>query len=246
MVADESLHRIALVTGASRGIGRATALCLARAGYDVALVARTQSALDAVARELDALHVRVLVAPADVTDDVQVEAMLQHVILQLGSVSVLVNSAGVAPPRALHGKAAVAEWDRMLDTCLRAPMLLSRLLLPDMLVHRRGAIINIASAYARGPRPGEAAYVAAKAGLIAFSHALFAEVRNSGIKVVAVCPGYVDTSFVPPNRRVDRSRFLQPEDVAESILHVLSIPTHACPTELMLEPQYDPETPGTP
>jgi len=234
-------QHIALVTGAGRGIGRATALSLARAGCDVALVARTKSELDAVAAEVEQAGVRALVLLADVTDDAQVEAFLQHAVVELGSISILVNNAGVAPPRMVHGKAAVAEWDRMLATCLRAPMVLSRLLLPDMLVHQRGTIINIASVAGRGSHPGEAAYAAAKAGLIAFSHALFAEVRNSGVRVVAVCPGYVDTALIPQNRRVDREKFLRPDDVADTILHLIALPAHACPTEILIEPQFDPE-----
>jgi len=241
-VAGELTDQIALITGAGRGIGRATALRLARAGCSVALVARTQPDLEAVAHEIAPSGVRTLVLPADVTDDAQVESLLQRALVELGSVSILINNAGVAPPRRVHGKLAVAEWDRTLATCLRAPMLLSQLLLPDMLVHKRGAIINIASVAARVARSGEAAYAAAKAGLLAFSHALFAEVRNSGIKVVAVCPGYVDTGFVPPNRRVDRSKFLRPEDVAETILQVLTAPSNACPTEVIVEPQFDPES----
>jgi 3-oxoacyl-[acyl-carrier protein] reductase len=235
--------QIALITGAGRGIGRATALRLAQAGCDLALVARTASELDAVAAEAAPNGVRTLVLPADVTDDAQIEATLQRAVMQLGSISILINNAGVAPPRMHHGKAAVAEWDRMLATCLRAPMVLSRLLLPDMLVHQHGAMINVASSAARAARVGEAAYAAAKAGLIAFSRALFAEVRNSGIKVVALCPGYVDTTFVPPNRRVDRSKFLRPEDVAEAIFHILVLSAPLCPTEVTLEPQFDPEGP---
>ena len=242
-MAGELKGHIALITGAGRGIGRATALRLARAGCDLALVARTQSELEEVAAETAACGVRRLVLPTDVTDDTQVEAMLQRAVMQLGSISILINNAGVAPPRTHHGKAAVAEWDRMLATCLRAPMVLSRLLLPDMLVHHRGAIINMASSAGRAAREGEAAYAAAKAGLIAFSRALFTEVRNSGIKVVALCPGYVDTTFIPPNRRVDRSKFLRPEDVAEAIFHILALAAPACPTEVILEPQFDPERP---
>jgi short-subunit dehydrogenase len=120
---------------------------------------------------------------------------------------------------------------------------LSRLLLPEMLAHRRGAIVNVASIAARTARAGEAAYAAAKAGLVAFTHALFAEVRDSGIKVVAVCPGYVDTAFIPPNRRIDRSKFLHPEDVAGAIFQVLTCAPRACPTEVIVEPQFDPERP---
>lgn len=240
---DDLANQIALITGASRGIGRALALRLAQAGCDLALVARTKDDLEAVADETGACGVRTLVLPADITDDRQVEAMVQAAMVRLGSVSILINNAGVAPARAAHGKAPMEAWDRMLATCLRAPMVLTHLLLPDMLAHRRGAIVNLASLSARTARSGEAAYAAAKAGLVAFSRALFAEVRNSGVKVVAVCPGLVDTQFIPPNRRVDRSTFLKPDDVAEMIVRLLTMPAHACPTELVLEPQFDPEPP---
>jgi 3-oxoacyl-[acyl-carrier protein] reductase len=240
-VSAELSNSIALITGAGRGIGRATALRLARARCDLALVARTQAELEAVAAEAAPHGVRTLVLPADITDDAQVESFLQRTVVQLGTVSILINNAGCAPPRTRVGKAAVPEWDRMLATCLRAPMVLSRLVLPDMLVNKRGAIINIASLAARTVRPGEAGYAAAKAGLIAFTRTLFAEVRGSGIKVAAICPGYVDTDLVPANRRVDRSKFLQPEDVAEAIFQVLTSDQRACPTEVILEPQFDPE-----
>ena len=234
-------NNIALITGAGRGIGRATALRLARSGCDLVLVARTQSELEAVAAAAAPSGVRTLVLPADITDDEQVESLLQRAVVQLGTISILISNAGYAPPRTRVGKATVAEWDRVLATCLRAPMVLSRLLLPDMLAHRRGAIINIGSVAARAARPGEAAYAAAKGGLIAFTRTLFAEVRDSGIKVAVICPGYVDTHFVPVNRRVDRSKFLRPEDVAEAIFHVLTTDPHACSTEVILEPQFDPE-----
>jgi len=238
--------QVALVTGAGRGIGRATALKLAELGADVALVARSAENLERVAAEAELSGVRSLVLPVDITDDPRLEEALQRAFVQLGSVSILVNAAGTAPPRTLHGKAPIAEWDRMLATCLRAPMVLSRMLLPDMLVHQRGFIANIASLAARRVRPGEAAYSAAKAGLLAFSHALFREVRNNGIKVVAVCPGYVDTDFIPPNKRVDRDKFLRADDIADAIAHAAVSPHHLCPSEIILEPQFDPEVrPGT-
>ncbi len=240
-MARELANSIALITGAGRGIGRATACRLAQVGYDLALVARTRSELQAVATQVAAYGVRTLVLPADITDDGQVEALLQQVAAQLGTISVLINSAGTAPPRTPFAKAAFADWDRILATCLRAPMVLSRLVLPDMLVHKRGTIINIASVAALAPRAGETAYAAAKAGLLAFSRALFAEVRDSGVKVAAICPGYVDTTLIPPNRRVDRRKFLQADDVAAAALNVLAADVRACPTEVVLQPQFDPE-----
>ncbi len=237
----ELRNHTALITGAGRGIGRATALRLASAGCDLALLARTAAELEAVAALAAPTGVRTWVLPADVTDDAQVTSVLHRLAAQSGSISILINNAGSAPPRVPVANAPVAEWDRILATCLRAPMILTRLLLPDMLARQRGAIINVASVAGRTARPGEAVYAAAKAGLIAFTHALFAEVRNSGIKVAAVCPGFVDTALVPPNRRVDRTKFLRPEDVAEAILQVLISDLRACPTEVLLEPQFDPE-----
>jgi 3-oxoacyl-[acyl-carrier protein] reductase len=242
-VSTDLRNEIALITGAGRGIGRATALRLAREGCALALIARSEAELYAVAAEAASTATRTLVLPADVTDDAQVEASLRRAATELGPISILVNNAGWAPPRRPVAKANRAEWDRVTATCLRAPMVLTHLLLPDMLARRHGAIVNIASIAARRPRAGEAAYAAAKAGLVAFTQALFAEVRDHGVKAVAICPGYVDTDFIPANRRVDRSRFLRPEDVAEMIVHVLTCDLRACPTELVLEPQFDPEKP---
>jgi 3-oxoacyl-[acyl-carrier protein] reductase len=138
-------------------------------------------------------------------------------------------------------KTSLADWDRTLATCLRAPMVLTRLVLPDMLAHGRGAIVNIASIAGKQGRGGEAAYAASKFGLIGFTQSLFEEVRDHGIKVVAICPGLVDTELIPQNRRVDRAKFLQPADIAEAVHDVLTSPLRACPTEIVLEPQYDPE-----
>jgi len=239
----EIRNAVALITGAGRGIGRATALRLARAGCTLALVARTEAELRAVAEEAAAHGGRALALPADITDDRQLESTLRHVATELGTVTILINNAGWAPRRQPVTKAAVAEWDCLLATCLRAPMVLTHLLLPDMLARKHGAIVNVASLAAHHTRAGEAAYAAAKAGLLAFTRGVFAEVRDSGIRVSAVCPGYVDTGFVPANRRVDRGKFLRPEDVAEAIFQVLTCDLRVCPTQVVLEPQFDPENP---
>lgn len=238
------LHeQVALVTGAGRGIGRAIALRLAQSGCRVAALARTQSELDDTVRAAD-LHGQsapVLAVPADVTHDGDLETAVRLIMERLGRVTILVNNAGFAPPRSSVLKTSLADWDRTLATCLRAPMVLTRLVLPDMLAHGRGAIVNIASIAGKKGRAGEAAYAAAKFGLLGFTQSLFAEVRDHGIKVTAICPGVVDTDLVPANRRVDRAKFLQPSDIAEAVCDVLASPLRACPTEIMLEPQHDPE-----
>jgi 3-oxoacyl-[acyl-carrier protein] reductase len=238
------LHdHVALVTGAGRGIGRAIALRLAQAGCRVAALARTESELAETVRTAadDAPHAPVLAVPADVTRDADLESAVRVIIERLGRITILVNNAGFAPPRSTVLKTSLADWDRTLATCLRAPMVLTRLVLPDMLAHGRGAILNIASIAGKQGRAGEAAYAAAKFGLLGFTQSLFAEVRDHGIKVAAICPGLVDTDLIPPNKRVDRGKFLQPSDIAEAAYDVLTSPLRACPTEIMLEPQYDPE-----
>jgi 3-oxoacyl-[acyl-carrier protein] reductase len=120
-------------------------------------------------------------------------------------------------------------------------MVLTRLVLPDMLAHNQGAIINIASIAGKRGRSGEASYAAAKFGLLGFTQSLYDEVRQHGIKVAAICPGLVDTDLIPDNKKVDRAKFLQPDDVADAVQQILTSPIRACPTEIVLEPQFDPE-----
>lgn len=232
--------QVAIVTGASRGIGRAITVALARAGCRVAALARTQRELEEAANDADPDDGRVLPMVTDVTREAELERTVLTVIERLGRVAILVNAAGFAPPRTAVHKTPLGDLHRTLDTCLRAPILATRLVLPDMIAHRQGSIVNIASVAGRRGRAGEAAYAAAKFGLMGFTESLFAEVRDHGIKVCAICPGYVDTTFVPENNRADRAKFLQPADVAETVLDVLTTPVRMCPTEIVLEPQFDP------
>jgi len=233
---------VALVTGAGRGIGRAIAARLAVEGCSVGLLARTGAELDSAAEALAAAGARTCTVVADVTSAADLEQAQARVRDALGPVSILINNAGYAPPRTPLTRAPAAEWDRVLATCLQGPIRLSRMLLPDMIAAGGGAIVNIGSIAARQAHAGEAVYAAAKAGLAAFTHALFAEVREHGIRVAIVVPGNVDTALIPDNRRIDRSRFLQPHDVADVVLRVLTAPPHACAIEVVVQPQRDPRS----
>ena len=230
----------ALVTGGGRGIGRCIALRLATHGARVSALSRRAAPLAEVERAAALTSGGVAAVVADITDDAALAAALRAATAVRGPVAILVNCAGYAPPHTPVVRASVGDWDRTLDTCLRAPMVLSRLVLPDMLERRRGCIVNIASVAARRAAAGEAGYAAAKSGLLAFTRALFAEVRDAGIKVSALCPGLVDTAFVPTNKRVDRGAFLQPDDVADAVLQILAAPPRCCPVEIDIEPQHDP------
>jgi NAD(P)-dependent dehydrogenase (short-subunit alcohol dehydrogenase family) len=232
--------RVALITGASRGIGQATALRLARAGAAIVLAARTEPDLSAVAEIIRTLGMEALVVPTDVRDDQQLEALVDATLARFGHIDLLVNNAGGGPPRTPVVKARIMDWEWTLRVNLWATMVLTKLVLPSMIERRSGAIVNICSLASLTGKTGEAVYAAAKFGVRGFSQSLFEEVREYGIKVSTLCPGYVDTALIPPNRRVDRSKMLSPEDVAEAVYGVVVSPARCCPLEIVLQPQHDP------
>src|SRR5581483_4644646 len=232
--------RVALVTGASRGIGRAIALRLARAGASAVLAARTSAALQAVAEEIRALGQAAVAIPTDVTNAQQLDALVDAAQARFGQIDILVNNAGGGPPRTLVHKGRVADWEWAWRVNLWATMALTKLVLPSMIERRTGAIINICSLAGLSGKAGEAAYAAAKFGVRGFSQSVFEEVREYGVKVSTLCPGYVDTSLVPPNRRVDRNKMLTPDDVADAVYEVVTASPRCCPVEIILQPQQDP------
>ncbi|MBI3798267.1 MAG: SDR family oxidoreductase [Deltaproteobacteria bacterium] len=232
--------RVALLTGASRGIGRAIALRLAQAGATTVLAARTKPELAAVAEMIRTSGVEALTIPTDVTDDQQLETLVNTTLTRFGHIDILVNNAGGGPPRTPVVKARVKDWEWTVRLNLWAPLVLTKLALPSMIARRRGTIVNICSSAGLVGKPGEAAYTAAKFGVRGFSQSLFEEVREYGIKVSTIYPGYVDTALIPPNRRVDRSKMLSPEDVAQTVYEVVVSSARCCPLEIILQPQHDP------
>jgi len=232
--------RVALITGASRGIGRATVLRLAQAGVTTVLAARTEQELSAVAAMVRASGTEALVVPTDVTNDQQMAALVNATLARFGRLDILVNNAGGGPPRTPVVKARIVDWEWTLRVNLWATMVLSKLVLPAMIAQCSGTIVNICSLAGLTGKAGEAAYAAAKFGVRGFSQSLFEEVREHGIKVSTICPGYVDTALIPPNRRVDRSKMLSPEDVAEAVYEVVVSSARCCPLEIVLQPQRDP------
>jgi 3-oxoacyl-[acyl-carrier protein] reductase len=235
--------RVALVTGASRGIGKAAALRLAQAGAALVLAARTADALVTVADTIQASGRKALVIPTDVTDDRQIEALVATAHAHFGHVDILVNNAGGGPPRTLIQKARVTDWEWTLRVNLWATMFLTKLVLPDMIEQRSGAIVNICSQAGLHGKAGEAAYAAAKFGVRGFTQSLFEEARTYGVKVSAIYPGYVNTQMIPPNRRLEREKMLRAEDIAEAVYEVTISSPLCCPVEIVLQPQYDPLKP---
>src|SRR5579862_819114 len=234
-------HPVALVTGGGRGIGRATALALAREGYSLCIVARTREELEETRRLSGLEPERALIVLIDLADEESAEAVVETALDLFGRVDVLVNNAGWAPPRTSLVKMRAWDAERILAVNLRAPIALARIAAITMAERGSGAIINIASVAARNTPSGEAVYAASKAGLVAFTHAAFAELGDRGIKVSVIIPGLVDTGLIPNNKRLDRELMLRPDDVAAAVMDIVKSPARVCPIEITLHPQRRPE-----
>jgi len=228
---------VALVTGATAGIGRALAFALGRDGYAVGVCARHADGVAALVRDLEAEGIRAAGRAADVGDADQVPAMVAHVTAALGPVHTLVNNAGVGFLKPFS-ELSLEEWDRTMATNLRSLYLVTREVLPGMRERRDGAVVNIASLAGRNPIVGGTAYAASKHAVLGFSKSLMLEVRKDGVRVIAVCPGSVATGFgagrtVP---RISREGVLAPEDVADTVVAALRLPARALMSEVDLRP----------
>jgi NAD(P)-dependent dehydrogenase (short-subunit alcohol dehydrogenase family) len=186
--------RNALVTGASRGIGRAIALAYAQAGADVALVARSAETLAEVAKEVEALGRRAQVIPCDVMDRQATGAAVRQAIDGLGHLDVVVNNAGgsnfIVPFKDLR----LSGWDKLMKLNLDSAMMVCHTVAPHLLERGSGSVINVASVAALGA-PFMAPYAAAKAGLVALTKTLALEWAASGVRVNALCPGWTATDL---------------------------------------------------
>lgn len=190
-----SLHgRVALVTGASQGIGRACALALSSAGASVALAARNEAKLSEVAAEIAAAGGTAYAFPLDVADEVSIKACAKAVIAQFGKLEILVNNAGITRD-GLALRMKRADWDEVLATNLTGAFLLSQAAISPMLKARWGRIINITSVVGQVGQAGQANYAASKAGLIGLTKSLARELAGRAITVNAVAPGYIETAM---------------------------------------------------
>ena len=232
-----SIQSAVLVTGATQGIGRATAVAFGRAGYRVGLVARTAPKIDALVAELRAEGIEAAGAAADVADPEGVRSAVALVVEQLGEIGVLVNNAGVLIARPFE-ELTLDDWDTTMATNLRSLYLVTREVLPGMRQRREGTIVNVASLAGRNGFAGGTAYTASKHAVLGFARSLMLEVRKEGVRVVTVCPGSVDTGMLQdqPMLSPNRDRILRPEDVADAILHAVRLPGRALVSELDIRP----------
>ncbi len=227
--------KIAVVIGAGRGIGRATALTLASSGARVIVAARTASQLESVVAEIEGRDGQAKAYPLDVTQGADVEVFASELRESLGRVDILVNSAGTAFIAPLETTTEV-DWDRVIDTNLKGTYLCTHAML-DLLRASEGAlVINIASKVGLTGHGMVTAYTAAKAGVIGFSRALAQELSAENIRVVAICPGPVDTPMRwEATPKMDPKQVISAETVAETILFLVTLSGRAVTGEIVLE-----------
>src|ERR687886_1693990 len=215
--------RAALVTGASSGLGRATAIALARAGADVALVARSAEELDGAKEEVSKAGRRAMSLPTDLAKEEETSATVERTIEEFGRIDVLVNAAGTDAPGTVE-ELVVEGWDRTLAVNLRAPFLLSKAAFPHMREAGGGTIVNISSVAGEKGWGNASAYCSSKFGLTGLTEALADEGKEHGIRAIVLYPGAMATNwgtFSPEERQeseseeaVSPSRALPPERVA--------------------------------
>jgi 3-oxoacyl-[acyl-carrier protein] reductase len=232
---------IAIVTGASSGIGRATALALARKGARLALAGRSPEALKTVVREAREAGVQECLAKSvDIQDESQVIAFVSGAIELFGSIDVLINSAGLSINGEVDGY-ATASWQTVIQTNLTGTFLTCRAVLPTMKRQRSGQIINISSGAGHNGIREMSAYCASKFGVIGFTESLALEVRNANIRVSTLSPGSVATNFSARSRgtvadRAQESSAMTASEVAAVVLAMLEQPDQAWMSEVILRP----------
>jgi 3-oxoacyl-[acyl-carrier protein] reductase len=230
---------VAIVTGASRGIGLAVAHRLGTLGAKLSLCARDPQKLESATGKLRASGVAgVFSAAVDVTHCEQILAFVQDTEKALGAVGILVNNAGIGYFGPTH-EATEANWDSVLDTNLKAVFLASKAVAPGMIERRGGHIVNIASLAGKNAFAGGGIYCASKWGLLGLTECMAEDLRGYGVRVSAICPGSVATDFSPRGKK-DISKMLQSEDIAHVVAMIVTQAPQSFISEVLLRPTQKP------
>ncbi len=228
----------ALITGASSGIGKATALAFAKAGIHLALVGRNPQKLESVAQQARLSGVDVQVCLVDLSDLSQVREKIGAIVATMPSLDIVVNSAGMGYTNGLL-ETPLADWQRVLDLNITSVLQVIQGVLPKLRSQQQGTIINLSSIAAHQAFPNWGLYCVSKFGLLALTKTLAAEERSHGIRAISLSPGSVNTELWDTDTveaDFDRSAMLTPEIVADSILYAAQMPQGAVIEELVLLP----------
>jgi NAD(P)-dependent dehydrogenase (short-subunit alcohol dehydrogenase family) len=233
--------RVAIVTGSTKGIGRAIATALVRAGCNVAVSSRHADDAESAARELTALGPgRAIGRSCDVQDQTQCADMVAETVIAFGRLDILVNNAGIGA-FAPVGEIDPATWRAIIGTNLDGVFYCTHASLPHLRKANGAWIINIASLAGKNPMLGGTAYNASKFGLVGFSEALMLEVRNDDIRVTYIMPGSVSTEFNNHSPSAADAWKIQPEDIAEIVIDLLAMPPRTLPSRVEVRPTKPPK-----
>jgi 3-oxoacyl-[acyl-carrier protein] reductase len=239
MPSEETLAgKVALVTGASRGIGFAIARRLGQMSARVAICARDQAKLDQAASILRAEKIETLAVRTDVARDDEISALVQKTREEFGPIDILVNNAGIGLFGAFH-EFGEADWNRVIDTNLKSAFLASRAVAPEMIRRQTGHIINISSLAGKSAFAGGAIYCTSKWGLLGLTGSMAEDLRAYGIRVSAICPGSVATDFAGHGGK-DPSKLLQPDDIAHAVAALVTQGPGSFISEVHIRPTRKP------
>ena len=236
------MKKIAVVTGASSGVGRAVAIKLAESGWDVALIARWQRGMEETTQQAAGFNQRLHAFACDVSSESEVRDTTQRIQTEIGTPTVLVNSAGMNVPRRALSELSFEDFQKVISVNLTGAFLLTQALLPAMRAIHNGTIVNIVSdAGLFANSISGAAYVASKFGLIGLTDTINIEERKNGIRACAICPGPINTPLLDkrPNPPAVEARLqmLQPQDVVDCIMLAINLPPRAILQRLLIMPR---------
>ncbi|MBO0961407.1 3-ketoacyl-ACP reductase [Neobacillus sp. MM2021_6] len=217
--------KVAFVTGAGRGIGRAVAIALANEGVNIGLLARTEADLKKVGNEVEGLGVKAAYAAVDISSQEEVEQAIKKITGELGTADILINNAGIGKFESLL-EMDPQEWKRIIDVNLMGPYYVTKAVLPQLIEKNGGDIINISSTNGLSGAATSSAYSASKFGVIGLSESLAQEVRRNNIRVTALTPSTVATELAVKTNLIAENndeKYMQPEDIAEFIVAQLKL-----------------------
>lgn len=228
-------NRLAIVTGASQGIGKAVALGLAEDGYDLALIARSKKQLLKIAQQITAkTGRRVLTYFIDLTDFAKIKDVVKDILRHYRSIDVLCNSAGIYEHGSLE--LPLATYQNLLDVNFKSAVALMQAVIPVMQKRHRGYVFNFASSAGKIGWAERGGYVASKFALVGLSESVFHEYARDGIRVTAICPGYVNTKMArTAGSNLTPAQMIQPQDILATIRWLLKLSPAACVQEISLE-----------
>jgi NADP-dependent 3-hydroxy acid dehydrogenase YdfG len=228
--------KITIISGASRGIGRAVSLRLAHEGHFVIVLARNAEEIGELEHEIDETGGKALAIACDISDEMQVQEVLGQVLRDFKRIDCVVNNAGVGVFK-LAEEIKTEDWDKVMDINVKGTFLLTKAVLPHMKAAGKGHILGIASDVSKRTFAAGSLYTASKYAQHAFFESLRREVRSLGIKVSVVYPGLVDTYFHGGAQgEVKQAEYLHPDDIAHAVSYILNTPPHVLVDEILIHP----------